>query len=242
MNLCTEVYDLSKPKPPEDAYHFYRHYIKNANGPILEPMCGTGRFLIPFIEEGYAIDGFDASEHMLTKLHEKAQLKNIQPNVWQGFTEELNSQKKYDLIFIPAGSFCLITDENKILASLKAFYNHLNDTGTLLFEIETKKSVPTFGNWRGSVWPKPDGTLILASFLCTLEHDICSSIGKYELVANNEILHTEIEEYKIKIYEQNDLIKLLESVGFKQIRTLKAFELNQKPMENDESIIYECKK
>jgi ribosomal protein S18 acetylase RimI-like enzyme len=42
LSLCTEVYDLSKPNPPEDAYAFYRDYAMRANGPILEPMCGTG--------------------------------------------------------------------------------------------------------------------------------------------------------------------------------------------------------
>lgn len=46
-DLCTQVYDLSKPEPPEEAYTFYRVYASNAKGPILEPMCGTGRFLLP---------------------------------------------------------------------------------------------------------------------------------------------------------------------------------------------------
>ena len=42
LNLCTQVYDLSKPKPPEDAYAFYKFYLAQAGGAILEPMCGTG--------------------------------------------------------------------------------------------------------------------------------------------------------------------------------------------------------
>ena len=45
LNLCTQVYDLSKPQPPQDEYEFYRSYATAANGLILEPMCGTGRFL-----------------------------------------------------------------------------------------------------------------------------------------------------------------------------------------------------
>ena len=51
LNLCTEAYDLSKPNPPEDAYAFYRDYAISANGPILEPMCGTGRFLLPLLKK-----------------------------------------------------------------------------------------------------------------------------------------------------------------------------------------------
>lgn len=38
LNLCTQVYDLSKPKPPEDDCKFYKSYVNQANGHILEPM------------------------------------------------------------------------------------------------------------------------------------------------------------------------------------------------------------
>lgn len=34
LGLCTEVYDLSKPKPPEDAYAFYRDYVLRAKGSV----------------------------------------------------------------------------------------------------------------------------------------------------------------------------------------------------------------
>lgn len=50
LSLCTEVYDLSKPNPPEDAYAFYRDYAMRANGPILELMCGTGRFYYHYLQ------------------------------------------------------------------------------------------------------------------------------------------------------------------------------------------------
>jgi SAM-dependent methyltransferase len=107
LDLCTQIYDLSKPTPPEDAYNFYRNYLKNAKGLILEPMCGTGRFLIPFMEEGFYIRGFDASAHMLEALLAKAKLKNLKPNVSQGFVENLivDSIRRYlKLLFEKAKS------------------------------------------------------------------------------------------------------------------------------------------
>ncbi|WP_288985214.1 class I SAM-dependent methyltransferase [uncultured Flavobacterium sp.] len=105
LSLCTEVYELSKPNPPEDAYAFYRDYAMKANGPILEPMCGTGRFLLPLLEEGFDVHGFDASDHMLEALHAKAKTKNLEPKVWKGFIEDLKQPEKYKLIFINANYF-----------------------------------------------------------------------------------------------------------------------------------------
>jgi hypothetical protein len=55
VNLCTQVYDISKPVPPKDKYAFYLSYVVSANGRILEPMCGTGRFLLPLVVEGFDI-------------------------------------------------------------------------------------------------------------------------------------------------------------------------------------------
>ena len=73
LHLCTQVYELSKPTPPEDAYAFYQSYANEAEGKILEPMCGTGRFLLPLAKEGYEIEGSDVSKHMLTALKDKAE-------------------------------------------------------------------------------------------------------------------------------------------------------------------------
>jgi SAM-dependent methyltransferase len=142
-------YDISHPTPPEDAYAFYRSYVAESKGHILEPMCGTGRFLLPLISEGFDIHGFDASQHMLNALHTKAKLQNVKPTVWVDFVENLNRSERYSLIFIPTGSFGLITDPHAIEKSLKILYTHLADDGILLFEAETIKSMPPIGIWHG---------------------------------------------------------------------------------------------
>lgn len=75
--LCTEFWDLDKPKPPAKEYAFFREYVAQSSGPILEPMCGTGRYLIPLLEEGFNVEGFDASSHMLHALRSKCAKKNF---------------------------------------------------------------------------------------------------------------------------------------------------------------------
>ena len=59
QKLCTEYYELDKQSAPPAALQFYMDYAMAATGPILEPMCGTGRFLIPMLEAGLPISGFD---------------------------------------------------------------------------------------------------------------------------------------------------------------------------------------
>lgn len=94
LTLCREVCDLSKSTPPEEALAFYREYAIKPNGPILEPMYSTGRFLFPLIEGGCDLHRFDASEPMLQALHAKAKAKNLEPKVWKGFIEDLKGREK----------------------------------------------------------------------------------------------------------------------------------------------------
>src|SRR5579863_10553770 len=122
LNLCAEFFDLDKPAATLSEYAFYQHYVARAQGPILEPMCGTGRYFIPFLEEGYDIKGFDASLFMLELLYKKCKQKNITPQVWQQFLEDIDIQEAYDLIFIPDCSFCLFLDSATIETCLAKIY------------------------------------------------------------------------------------------------------------------------
>jgi hypothetical protein len=179
---------------------------------------------------------------MLEALHAKAKVKNLEATVWKGFVEDLKRQDKYNLIFIPSGSFCLIIDTDLVRAALKTLYDHLNDDGILLFEAETPQAVPPLDVWRGSVWHKSNDQIIMLSQLATMKGKVCRSIGKYELVHNNRIIHTEIEELKVRIYDPHELTEILKNCGFKNVHMAKAFDHTATPDKNDESIVYECRK
>ena len=55
-SLCTEMYEILHKEAPQDELEFYLSYAEKEMK-ILEPLCGSGRFLIPFLERGYAIKG-----------------------------------------------------------------------------------------------------------------------------------------------------------------------------------------
>ncbi|WP_233491384.1 methyltransferase domain-containing protein [Legionella drancourtii] len=161
-------------------------------------MCGSGRFLLSLIQEGFDVNGFDASEYMLKALHDKAVSSHLKPNVWQGFVGKLDGKDKYNLIFIPSGSFGHIIEFAEVKKSLENFYDHLNKNGVLLFEVESSLSAPInqLGVWRGMVCNKPDGNKILISRLSAIQDSVCYSIDKYELLENNKIIQTELEKLR----------------------------------------------
>jgi len=243
LSLCTQVYDLSKPTAPRDAFAFYRDYAVQANGPIIEPMCGSGRFLLPLVGEGFDVQGFDASQHMLDALHVKASQRKLHPNVWRGFIEDWETSDCFKLIFIASASFGLLTNECSIQAALKQCYDHLAEEGILLLDVQTPVGDANgLGVWRGAWYPRSDGKRILFSHFSTLHDAILTTVCKYELVDKNNIIHTEMEEIRVRLYNHTEFIHLMHQAGFTQVRAMKAFSKNLSPDPHDECIVYECRK
>lgn len=242
LSICTEFFDLDKPTASNMEYAFFHHYIAKSKGPILEPMCGTGRYLIPYVEEGFNIEGFDASPFMLNALYAKCAQKNLTPKVWEQFLENVDSTKQYDLIFIPDSSFCLFLDIDHIKTCLQKIYSLLHKGGTFVFDLETVYAVPeSTGVWQGKAYKKPDGTTVMCSTLpLPIENSIATVICRYELIDKTEVIKTEMEYFQIKLYHEAEMDELLKDVGFSQIKKIAAYNHDQAPSTYDYTIVYEC--
>ncbi|MEY2344348.1 class I SAM-dependent methyltransferase [Proteus mirabilis] len=65
-SLSAQVYQLDKPIGCSFGdVEYYQQRLKDVKGKILEPAVGTGRILIPLLQSGFNIEGFDLSEEML---------------------------------------------------------------------------------------------------------------------------------------------------------------------------------
>ena len=49
-SLCTMMYEILHKQAPRDELDFYLSYA-DKNHRILEPLCGSGRFFVPFAEK-----------------------------------------------------------------------------------------------------------------------------------------------------------------------------------------------
>jgi SAM-dependent methyltransferase len=94
--LCSWFYEIDKPSSNEEELQFYLSYA-NKNMNILEPMCGSGRFLAVFIEKGFNIDGFDLSKEMFNRCVAKIEkIKNKNTNILHCCSfKNYSSNKKY---------------------------------------------------------------------------------------------------------------------------------------------------
>ncbi len=242
--LCTEYYDLSKPQAPPDAVEFYLRLFRQARGPALEPMCGSGRFLIPFLDRGIDIDGVDGSPHMLDACHRRCRDKALEPVLYQQLLEELDLPRGYGFILIPAGSFGLIIDRAAAAEALRRLHRHLLPGGRLVLEIETPFAVPPdLGKWRQGRLPRPDGSELVFNALPAydpaeqLQHDT----HRYEVVRDGLVVQSEVEYLSIRFYRPDEFRRMLEDTGFTAIR-ISAASRDDPPNDEDPTVVFRCQR
>lgn len=242
--LCTEFYDLDKPTAPADALAFYFAYAERSAGPILEPMCGSGRFLVPMRERGLDVDGVDTSADMLAACRAKLAARGITAALHQQPLEALDLPRRYALAFIPAGSFCLITDAAMAMQALQRLRVTLLRGGTLVLEVERHQDKPSHDwPWGGRWVERPDGARIVISWLGRYDATTRTShsMNRYELVRDGGLIETEYETFDLRVYDVAEFTRMLETAGFTDVQTRKAYG-DGPPDAADESVVFECRR
>ncbi|WP_282139460.1 class I SAM-dependent methyltransferase [Cytobacillus oceanisediminis] len=239
--LCTKMYESDKSMAEGPELSFYLSYAKGRKMKVLEPMCGNGRMLIPFIQHGVDTDGFDISEDMLKVCKEKARKLNLKPNVFQKKIEEFNSAKKYDLIMIPYGSFSLLPD-SLVNISLQNLKNALNEGGKMLLAIvEKDNEVEEAAEWTETNRKELEGQTIIENRKIAYDDEtkILHIQLKYDAVGEGTAERTELMDFPIRLYDPCEFNRVLKDNGFRQIAV---HEVRDGYGDGQSFPVYECTK
>ncbi|MDR6552611.1 class I SAM-dependent methyltransferase [Paenibacillus qinlingensis] len=217
--LCTKLYESSKSLSEGKELDFYLSFIKDENMKVLEPMCGNGRMLIPFMQNGIRIEGFDISEEMLKVCKAKGEKLNLKPNVWYGKIEEYKGNHQFDLIIIPFGSFSLLPDAlvDKSLTNLKSA---LKSNGKLLLTIMLKHSgIKEFPDWVETerVQFEDEWIITYKKVQYNEKESMLTTRFKYQSVINGQIRKTEMMDFPLRLYALEEFENTIKSNGFNHV-------------------------
>lgn len=215
QQLSAQYYQMDKPNAPEEELAFFLQY---ARGDILEPMCGTGRFLIPMHHKGLSIEGFDASPFMLQVLRSACSA-----HVWEQRLEDFQSPKLYDYIFIPDSSINHILEPSQIRQSFQRIYQHLKPGGVFAFEFLTKEATPTQTQRGRAIRRQGSQEIVLETFAQRPTGDISTTFCRYECFENGQSVASETEEFMIRFYDRTTMREWLNEAGFVSIETVTPF-------------------
>lgn len=238
-SLCAEMYEILHKTAPQDELEFYLSYAEKGMS-VLEPLCGSGRFLIPFLERGYDISGIDLSIEMLSKLKQKAP----SAKVFQGDILEYKSKERYDYIFISSGSISLFTDTELCKKVLQKMKNLLKNGGVFVFAVDTaanRCSDDTDYKTKAAVKTKEGFDLILKSKNSYDEKTHTQhSPSIYELYDGRELLQKELMDFQTHLYEPGEIEPYLYDIGFTKVCVYSTYEKVIAKNNQTEMFLYEC--
>ena len=238
-NLCTEMYEILHEKAPADELQFYLSYAKK-DMRILEPLCGSGRFLVPFLKYGFDISGMDLSEEMLAKLKQKApNAQVIQTDIVKYSVEE-----KFDYIFIPSGSISLFTNMDICKNILKKVKELLKPGGKFVFAVDTVfDRCADNSDYRASVSVKTKegfDLVLKGKNYYDEQSQTQFSPSIYELYSGAELIQSETMDFQTHLYRYGEMEQYLKECGFKNILTYSTYQKEIAINDECEMFIYEC--
>ncbi|WP_042682964.1 class I SAM-dependent methyltransferase [Anaerosalibacter massiliensis] len=241
--LSSEVYDMDKPIGHSFGdVQFYMDRLESCKGPILEPATGTGRILIPLLEKGLNVDGFDSSKDMLNICENNCKKRGLNPKLYEAKMESFSLDTKYDAIIVPTGTFLLLYKRADSIKALKNFYKHLSNDGRLILDISLQTDI-SIGTVSTKTWKCSNGDII------TLENKIVEvdyinqytiSHGRYEKWREGVLIQTELEYFPLRWYGVEEFRLILENIGFKNIVISSDYKFGQYPSNSEEIITFEA--
>lgn len=226
-SLCTEFYDVDKKFANDDELELYIKEFSKADR-ILEPMCGSGRLLIPLVKNGYNVEGIDNSNDMLDSCKKRSQDVGVSPVLHHTTFEDFKDDKKYNGIIIPLGSFQLFYPRSKAYEALEKINKLLMPEGKLIFDL----FIPWESMYENAEAEKSEKTVVTGDNSKIVIKNITTtnkyeqhmiSTSTYTKFIDKKETSSEEEVMDILWYFHNETLLILDKFGFNNVRFVKRF-------------------
>lgn len=245
--LATKVYELTKPigSSLNGDIDYYSQRLEGITGKILEAGVGTGRMLIPLLEEGFQVEGIDFSEEMLQTCQNNLEAHSLSSVLHIG---DLSTFKlpttNYDAIILPTSTFCLIETEELAIKVLTNFFNHLSSKGKIIFDIDLP-FYPELNETSTSTFNVSEHELITLERKIVeidwLKQQIISHLT-YSQWLNGVLIKTELQPFLLRWYGLTEITLMLEKIGYENITISADYEYSEQPTNSNQTITIEAYK
>jgi SAM-dependent methyltransferase len=233
---------------------FFQNVIEENGQPALDAGCGTGRLLIPYLNDGIDIDGCDASPDMLAHCAARAEALGFTPTLIPAQLHEFRAPRKYKTI-VCCGAFGLSGSRRDDLEALKRLKRSIAPGGVLALDFYLPGSDPRGWNtWVADKppampgpWSKPDrrratdGTelelCIRRVAFDPLEQSYASEI-RVEQFDGAQCRASETYTLHANIYFKNEIVWMLELAGFSDIKVQAAYENREPEPFKDHCVVF----
>lgn len=240
--LAAEIYDLDKPigRLPDTRFHLER--FKGFDRPILEPACGSGRTLAPFLQAGLDVTGFDQSPEMLERCRSRCADRGFSPDLSQQRLEDFRYPRKFGAILVPVGTFALIDDLATARSVLKRFHEALEPGGVLSLDIQGLALLANTAPDRRR-WIADNGDLLTLEGVRAATDWLAQraeSMQRYERWRDNRLVESHMEPMAQRYWGLSEFRLELEAAGFRAIEVVGDYDRGRPPLSSAVTLTFEA--
>ena len=240
--LAAEIYDIDKPfgALPDTRFHLQR--FAGFDRPILEPACGTGRTLVPFLEAGHDITGFDQSPEMLERCRARCAERGLSPDLGQQRFEDFRYPRTFGAILMPVGTFTLIDDLDVARSVLRRFREHLEPGGVVVLDIQPLSFLADTRDDRRR-WTAENGDLLTIEGIAFRTDWLAQrreGMLRYERWRDNRLVESHMEPMAQRYWGLNEFRLFLEAGGFSQVSVVGGYDRSRGPRPGDRVLTLEA--
>ena len=241
-SIAAEIYDIDKPyfALADTAFHLER--FQGFARPILEPACGSGRTLVPFLKAGLDITGFDPSPEMLDRCRDRAAEAGFSPDLSLQRYADFAYDRRFGAILVPVGSFTLIDDFAVAMAVLRRFHDALEPGGVLVLDIQGLSSLASQVDDRRR-WTTPNGDLLTLVGVRTRTDWLrqrAETTYRYERWRDHQLVETQIDVMAQRYWGLDEFRMALETAGFADVSVVGNYDRSRGVRGSDRGWTFEA--
>lgn len=237
FELIAEVYDLLMRGVPYQTWVSYYLLLLATVGfkpkRLLDVACGTGTMALMLTEEGFEMAGFDLSPAMIEVARRKAYKKHKAIRYWVADACEVDLGETFDAAYSFFDSLNNILRPADLELALARVFRHLRPGGCWIFDLNTAYAFEKQMFDQRNLNPQ-----------AKLRYDW---VGTWDAVAREITVDMKFwkgdqafrETHRQRAYEPDEVIAMLERVGFADIRAFHSYTLTP-PRATSDRIHYVC--
>jgi SAM-dependent methyltransferase len=243
-SIAAEIYDLDKPAGAQADTVFHLERFAGFGGAILEPACGSGRTLVPLLDAGCDVTGFDPSPEMLDRCRALSAERGHAPDLANQRFEDFHYDRSFAAILVPAGSFTLIDTFEVSMAVLRRFADHLEVGGVLVLDIQPLRALETPGEDLRQ-WTAANGDLLTIEGKPTRTDWLGQRIEsrlRYERWREGVLIESQLEPMAQRFWGLEEFALALGAAGFGDIKVAGDYDRGRAPRANARVLTFEARR
>lgn len=224
---------------------FFRLLVDSHPGSVLDLGCGTGRTLVPLVEDGIDVVGLDSSRSMLDICRGKLERLSLESELIQGDMRRFKLERRFASILVPGFSFQMLEKPEDQIACLESCRHHLETGDQLVLPIyypwemlESDSDESPMEIRKEALGEEGERVVAWQRWKIDRLGQLLYLENRYQRIdAGGKILGDESRSMTLRWEMPYDMQRLLSGCGYSEVEMYGDFEM--RPPESDsESIIF----